>query len=408
MSAYRTFRINIANGLLATCLLGISTTSFANPNAEPGCLPSGTWAATANTDVQRKTPSTIIAEAKDSRFVLLGEAHDNADHHLWQVQAIAMLLGAHDQLVIGMEMFPRRVQPALDAWIAGELTESQLLSQTDWNRVWQFDPEPYLWILRFARLNQIPVVALNVERSLVSAVGARGWDNTPPSQREGITDPAPASDSYRDILESSFAEHGNGDTDHGDDSGFEYFLQAQLTWDRAFAQGLADAATNYPSALVVGIIGSGHLRYGHGVSHQLRSMGQDRTQVWLPVDSSFTCEQLSRVADAVFSVPTTLTENRPRLGVYLVDDTLGAGVRDLVSGSVAEIAGVRSGDKIIHAAGMRIRNSADLIAIVRRQSPGTWLPITIMRDGKKIDLVAKFAAASSDEDPGGTHREAKP
>jgi uncharacterized iron-regulated protein len=34
-----------------------------------------------------------------------------------------------------MEMFPRRVQPALDRWIAGETTERQFLGETDWRTV---------------------------------------------------------------------------------------------------------------------------------------------------------------------------------------------------------------------------------------------------------------------------------
>jgi S1-C subfamily serine protease len=86
---------------------------------------------------------------------------------------------------------------------------------------------------------------------------------------------------------------------------------------------------------------------------------------------------------------------KPRLGVYLGDDTGAAGVREVVAGSVAQGAGLMSGDRILAAAGLQIRSSDDLIAIVRRQSPGTWLPMTVERKGEKLELVAKFPAGDS-------------
>ena len=354
------------------------------------CLVTGQWAAQIEATFEPVTATHIVSRASQARFVLLGEAHDNANHHLWQLQSLAMLLGARSEIVIGMEMFPRRVQPALDRWIDGELTESQLLQQTEWARVWRFDPELYLPILRFARLNRIPVVALNVERSLISDIGANGLQSIPYERREGVTDPAPASPDYRKSLRSIFHQHGKSG-----DSQFEYFVDAQSFWDRAFAQGLADAATANPAALVVGIIGSGHLRYGHGVPHQLRAMGKQQAQVWLPMNVSTNCDQLTRIADSVFAVRSNPAGAPPRLGVYLEDDAGAAGIREVVSGSVAEEAGVISGDRVVAAAGVQIRGSDDLIAIVRRQSPGTWLPMTVERNGKQIDLVAKFPATDA-------------
>jgi S1-C subfamily serine protease len=47
---------------------------------------------------------------------------------------------------------------------------------------------------------------------------------------------------------------------------------------------------------------------------------------------------------------------------------------------------------VVAAAGERVSSASDLIAAVRRQAPGTWLPLKIVRAGKEIDLVAKFPA----------------
>lgn len=359
--------------------------------AAAGCFNESTWVRPDQQGAMPTTAKQVLANASAANFVLLGEAHDNVADHLWQLQSLAMLLGLRDHLVIGMEMFPRRVQPVLDRWIAGELTESQLLQQTDWNRVWGYDPELYLPILRFARLNRIPLVALNVDRALISRTSASGWAAIAPEQREGVGDPANASDAYRAFLRQSFEQHAAKD-----DSVFERFVQAQLVWDRAFAEALSQAATTHPQSLVVGIIGSGHLRYGYGVPHQLRSMGRQNVRVWLPTDAAEQCASLANIADAVFGTGDYERDPHALLGIYLEDTSDGTEIRGVQPGSVAANAGLVKGDLIVTAAGIQIHGSADVIAVVRRQPPGTWLPLTIARNGKTIDVVAKFPALAPD------------
>ncbi len=368
-----------------------SALGVASAAAAEGCFGPGTWGEPDAQSVRSSTASRALKAAEQSRFVLLGEAHDNPDHHLWQLQSLGMLLGSRGELVIGMEMFPRRVQPVLDRWVAGELSESELLEQSEWNRVWRFDPSLYLPLLQFARLNRIPLIALNVERQLIADIGMRGLAAIEPAKREGVTDPEPASEEYRRTLRLSFEQHGPRE-----DAAFENFVEAQLVWDRAFAQALSDANGAHPSATVVGIIGTGHLQYGHGVPHQLRSLGHDNITVWLPISGSSNCSELAGIADAVFAVESSQRSSPPRLGVYLLDDSDGAKIREVVPGSVAERAGLASGDRIVLAAGIPVRVSDDVIAIVRRQSPGTWLPMTIARNGETIDVVAKFPAPDTE------------
>ncbi|MBW2493715.1 MAG: hypothetical protein JRE43_03100, partial [Deltaproteobacteria bacterium] len=48
------------------------------------------------------------------------------------------------------------------------------------------------------------------------------------------------------------------------------------------------------------------------------------------------------------------------------------------------------GDIVIEAAGFPIAELSELIEIVQRQAPGTWLPLTVRREGEEIDFVAKF------------------
>jgi S1-C subfamily serine protease len=61
-----------------------------------------------------------------------------------------------------------------------------------------------------------------------------------------------------------------------------------------------------------------------------------------------------------------------------------------MQGSVAEAAGIKTGDIVVDAAGFPVNKVGDLIEIVRRQAPGTWLPVTVRRGGKTLEMIARF------------------
>src|SRR5262249_20175264 len=115
----------------------------------------------------------LVAKAP---VVLLGELHTDADHHYWQLHTLAALNGRGGNIVIGFEAFPRRLQSVLDDWVEGKLTEQAFLKASEWRQVWGYDAALYMPLFQFARLNRIPMIALNVERSLVARVAKEGWE----------------------------------------------------------------------------------------------------------------------------------------------------------------------------------------------------------------------------------------
>src|SRR5712692_3640076 len=143
--------------------------------------------------------------ASKRTVVLLGESHTDVDHHLWQLNTLAALQGRGANLVIGFEAFPRRLQSVLNDWVEGKLTDAAFLKASEWRQVWGYDAALYMPLFQFARLNRIPMIALNVERKLVSQVGQRGWASVPPSEREGLSNPAPASPAYQRELARIYA-----------------------------------------------------------------------------------------------------------------------------------------------------------------------------------------------------------
>ena len=67
-------------------------------------------------------------------------------------------------------------------------------------------------------------------------------------------------------------------------------------------------------------------------------------------------------------------------------------VLQVVEDSIAAASDIRDGDLIVEAAGVSLETTSDLIGIVQQQAPGTWLPLSIEREGKIIEIVAKFPA----------------
>jgi membrane-associated protease RseP (regulator of RpoE activity) len=304
-------------------------------------------------------------------------------------------------MVIGFESFPRRSQPVLDRWVAGELTERQLLEQTEWNRVWNFPAQLYLPLFHFARLNRIPMLALNVERTLTEAVRKTGWDAVPIERKEGVSRPSAAADAYRESLYDVYAQHAHGPDGKAapvsrNDAAFRHFVEAQLTWDRAMAQALAAPLLRADSArrpYVVGIMGSGHIRYGHGVPHQLRDLGLRNIGTLLPFSATRDCNELQRgIADAVYALPGMPRDDapRPRLGVRLEEKAGEVRLAGVTPDSLAAQTGLQRGDRIVSIAGATVTRSDTVIEAVRSQPPGTWLPMEVQRGQQTLQLIVKF------------------
>jgi uncharacterized iron-regulated protein len=367
----------------------------------------GTWLDPAT--VTPVATDRLVAAMARRPVVLLGEVHDNTEHHRWQLYTLAALHGQKPDMILGFESFPRRVQPVLDQWVNGELDLEAFLEAVEWRTVWGYDAAFYLPLFHFARQNRVPMIALNVDRALVSRVSHEGWAVIPADERAGLSDPAPAGNAYRESLARTYlykqSLQAGGDPEADIEEAdiasviktaeFARFVEAQLTWDRAMSEALAEARQRQPGALVVGILGRGHIEYRHGVPHQLADLEIPDAAVLLPIDSAEACDALpADLADAVFLIePSDRVAAAPpkaRLGILIETTDDGVRVKDVMEGSVAAAAAIEAGDIVVSAAGFPVARVGELIEIVQRQAPGTWLPLTIRRDGEEIEIVARF------------------
>lgn len=263
------------------------------------CVVDGSWLVPG--EAGSINEQMALEQARSSRVVLLGEHHDNQAHHDWQLSMLQQLHQRVPTLVMGIEMLPRAVQPQIDRYLRGDSDLETFLKEVDWRRHWSFSADYYTPLLEYAREQQIPVHALNVTRDKVEAAVARGWAAAP----IGMTTPAAATRPYLRHLVMSFRRHKfpGAELDMAvEGPAFRRFVQKQLLWDRAMAEGIGAAlAASQPPPLVVAFIGSGHLMHGYGVPHQLQSLGIAEVMTMIPWDRHLDCSVLEKgFADVVY------------------------------------------------------------------------------------------------------------
>lgn len=402
---------------LSGCVVNAQTpSSFANANDEmrgTACVPQGTWYDPGLS--KPMTTADVIAEMRTKDIVLLGETHTFGDHHRWQVQTISQLYLQNPDLILGFESFPRRLQSVLDKWVAGELSEEEFIRDTDWETVWKYDIKHYMPMFQFARMNRIPMIALNVDRTLIRKVSADGWKNVPEDERLGVGNPKAAPQPYIDMLAAIFGKHEDKDGDKDepktptlDDPMFSNFVDSQLTWDRAMAEA-ADSALKSAEAegrnpLFIAIVGRGHMDHFLGIPVQLYDLGRSNFGVLTPWDDLRKCSDLQRgglaAADAVFGVERTkevIKPAKPKLGVMIEAADDGIAIRDVVENSIADKHGIKKDDVITKAAGLEMKTIGELIKVIKSMSPGTILPLEIKRGDKTLNIQAPFPTLAEQE-----------
>ncbi len=226
----------------------------------------------------------ILSALTRARVVYLGETHDSAADHQAQLEIIQSLYRSNPQLAIGLEMFQRPAQQALDNYLLGKLTETELQVQSQYNQRWGFAWEFYAPILRFARQHQLPLIALNTPTEVIRKVARGGLERLTPEDQQYIPPIGEIDTSngvYRQKIQQAYQDHQG----HGHSSlDFDYFFQAQVLWDETMAEAIAQFLQANPEHQVIVLAGVGHIAYGHGIpSRVARRMEQSASSSRSPL-----------------------------------------------------------------------------------------------------------------------------
>lgn len=315
----------------------------------------------------------LIGQLANKRVVLLGERHDRYEDHLTQLALIRGLYARNPNLAIGMEFFQQPFQGVLDGYIAGELTEEEMLARSEYFERWRFDYRLYQPILHFAREKGIPLVALNLPQEITRRVGDQGISGLSDTQRVQIPQDIDRSDeAYRERVRGVFAQHPKAPG-----SDFERFLEVQLLWDEGMAERAARYLQQNPGKRLVVLAGSGHLVYGQGIPKRLKR----RLPVSLAVVLN-SCTQGTDPAVADYLLFPEPQELPPAgaLGILLDIETDRVRAQGFAEQSGAEAAGIKAGDQILSIADRPIQSYTDVRIALLGRAAGERVPVVVRRD----------------------------
>lgn len=108
------------------------------------------------------------------RVVYVGESHTSLEDHRIQLQILGGLYRRNPDMALALEMFPRRVQPVLNRYAAGELTEEDFLREVNWAETWGYPFQLYRPLLAFAREKGFKIIGLNAPREVVHKIARQG------------------------------------------------------------------------------------------------------------------------------------------------------------------------------------------------------------------------------------------
>ena len=229
---------------------------------------------------------TLIQNLSRVAIVYVGETHTSPEDHQLQLNILKGLYARNPSLILAMEMFPREVQPLLDQYAQGSITEGDFLQKENWAKNWGFPFDLYRGILHWARARQLKIVGLNAPKEVVDQVARGGLTALSPSDKSRLAaEFQPVSPEQREYLEQHYAMHPRGSI-----KDFETFFQAQRAWEETMAETLAMAAVSlHPGQQIVALIGKGHVAHQWGVPRltRLRIPASYRTVLTVPMNYPF-------------------------------------------------------------------------------------------------------------------------
>ena len=244
------------------------------------------------------TLDALLQRMQEVDVVFLGESHDDPVAHHLQAKVLRALQdrcrarpGPLRPLALSLEMFERDVQPVLDEYLSGLITEKAF---RDASRPWSNYQKDYRPLVEYAREQKLAVIAANAPRRYVNRVarlGAASLLDIPNPGRRGLP-PLPyavASPAYAAKFNEIMKKHGPKKDAKAspparqpapsgpprmppaDDRkpAVSHGLEAQSLWDATMAYSIAEHLLRSPRARVLHVNGSFHSEKRMGIPEHL-------------------------------------------------------------------------------------------------------------------------------------------
>jgi len=321
----------------------------------------------------------IVKLNADAKLFLVGENHDNYAHHDSQLQFIKELKDSGKDVAVGLEMFQRKFQPYLDSYLAGKISQAEMLKKTEYYDRWRFDFRLYKPIFDYAKANNIPLIALNMEQEITKQVSSKGIPALGDDELASIpADIEYTGGAYKDFLLSIFKMHESNRK-------FEHFYEAQLLWDETMADTAAKYMADNKDKTMVVLAGNGHIRFRYGIADRLeRRTGVHGVTV--VQDENY----VDGIADYILYPDEIDYEKSPKIGVVIDETDDGVLVKKVMEKTIAERAGVLAEDYIISLDGKKIHDLSDIRLALLYAKEGAHYRLKVKRGDNMLNLSISF------------------
>jgi uncharacterized iron-regulated protein len=202
----------------------------------------------------------LVSAVTGADFVMLGENHDNADHHLLQARLVRAVGKAGRRPALALEMLDLEDQPAVDASLAAAPRDADALGRAvDWNHSGWYGFDLYRPIFVEGLAAGMPVLAANLPSVAAKDAVMKGPEALPEATRALLAEeeplpPAVVASLRKEMLAS-----------HCDAPLPEPFLDKLALAQRARDAFMASRLLEAGAAGAILVTGNGHARRDRGV-----------------------------------------------------------------------------------------------------------------------------------------------
>jgi uncharacterized iron-regulated protein len=255
-------------GVVACAAAACSATAWKSPLGRDHPLTGRVWEVSSARFIDRQSLVERLARAD---FVLLGERHDNPDHHLLQAEVVRSLIAAGRRPAVGFEMFGLDDAGTIADHLAAAPADAAGLGRAvNWNQSGWPDWAMYQPIAEAALQAKLSIVATNLPLATARKMTREGPAALDPKVARDLGLEWPPAEA---VFARMAADIRGAHCGYASEQSVKAMVDVQRARDAQMAQSLIAAGVGDGAILVAG---AGHVRDDYGIPVYLKAKAADK------------------------------------------------------------------------------------------------------------------------------------
>ena len=308
MKHHATKLLAVIVGYVACVLAGCSAMPWKSPLGQNHPLTARIWEVSSARFIDRET---LVERLAGADFVLLGERHDNPDHHMLQAEVLRSLIAVERRPAVGFEMLGLDDASIIAGHLAAAPADAAGLGRAvNWNQRGWPDWAMYQPIAEAALQAKLRIIATNLPLTTARKMTRDGLAALEPrlARELGLDEPPP-----EPVFATMAADIRDAHCGYASEQSVKAMVDVQRARDAQMAQSLIAAGDPGGAILVAG---AGHVRNDYGIPVYIRAKAPDKRVIsisFVEVDEQKTDAQSYALAYPDRRLPFDYVWFTPRL-----------------------------------------------------------------------------------------------